>query len=527
VRALARGWLPIGDQGILLVRARDVGTAHHPLVGSWTSASLVVGQQINNPGPLYFDALAPVVRLLGPWVGLAVGVMLVNMAASSLAVVAARRLAGAGSMVAVGLVAVGLQYAMGSELLFDVWQPNALVLPCLAFLVVATVLATGDLTMAPWVLGVGSLLVQTHMSHAVLVAAVGTAAFGAWAWRWWRTARRAADTGAAAEPVRWRRPSVWSAVVLVLAWCQPVVEQLTGEGDGNLSRIVGASGGGDSITIGWSRALRLIAEIIAGGPWFTRTGYDSAVPPAAPDGPIPGIASLFTAVVVLGVIIASLLVGGVWAARHGRQSVARMNGMAAVALVAAYVALATAPVNFIATAVHQMRWVWPVAAFVAAAWLTTPTSVVRDHELLRRRVLAAGAIAAVVVAAVALPTHVSQAPGPLDDVDVMGRGRELVAQLGSLEGRGTVLYDPTVLVFAEPYSGLVFAEMQDRGIPFVFDDEVFIRQFGEGRRNDGTPDLRMWEVVGSGAATVPQGAERVAYVAAGAGSVALFVEPLP
>jgi len=65
----------------------------------------------------------------------------VNMAASSLAVVAARRIAGVETMVAVAVVAVALQFAMGSELLYDVWQPNALVLPFLAFLVVVTVLA--------------------------------------------------------------------------------------------------------------------------------------------------------------------------------------------------------------------------------------------------------------------------------------------------------------------------------------------------------------------------------------------------
>src|SRR4029450_9248376 len=61
-RALARGWRTLGDQGILLVRARDVGTSHHPLLGTWTSASIVVGQQLNNPGPLYFDAIDPAGR---------------------------------------------------------------------------------------------------------------------------------------------------------------------------------------------------------------------------------------------------------------------------------------------------------------------------------------------------------------------------------------------------------------------------------------------------------------------------------
>lgn len=295
--------------------------------------------------------------------------------------------------------------------------------------------------------------------------------------------------------------------MLVLAWCQPVLEQLMGEGEGNLSRIVDASGGGDVITIGWSRALRLLAEIIVGGRWFTRTGFDQAVPRVEADSPLPGVASLFTAVVVLGAICAALLVGGVWAARRGRHGVATMNAMAGVALVAAYVALATAPVNVIGLAVHQMRWVWPVAAFVTAAWLTTLVSLLR-HEALQRRVLAGGAVAVAVVAALTLPRHVSHAPGPVDDIDATGRGRELVAQLDSLEGRGTILYDPTVLPFAEPFSGLVFAAMQDRGIPFVFDDEVYIRQFGESSRNDRTPEFRMWEVVGAGAAVVPPGAER-------------------
>ncbi|MGH9261286.1 MAG: hypothetical protein ACRD08_15575, partial [Acidimicrobiales bacterium] len=162
-RALARGWQPLGDNGLLLVRARDVGTWHHPFLGTWTSASLVLDEHVNNPGPLYFDAIAPAIKLLGPWVGVAVGVMLVNMVASSLAVVMARRISGAESMVAVAVVTVGLQFAMGSELLFDVWQPNALVLPFFAFLVMVTALAGGDLAMVPWVVGVGSFVVQTHV----------------------------------------------------------------------------------------------------------------------------------------------------------------------------------------------------------------------------------------------------------------------------------------------------------------------------------------------------------------------------
>src|SRR5918997_2617258 len=54
VRALVAGWQPLGDNGILLVRARDVGTSHNPLLGSWTSASLVLDTHVNNPGPPTF-----------------------------------------------------------------------------------------------------------------------------------------------------------------------------------------------------------------------------------------------------------------------------------------------------------------------------------------------------------------------------------------------------------------------------------------------------------------------------------------
>ncbi len=516
VRALSRGWQPLGDNGILLVRARDVGTAHNPLLGSWTSASLVLDQNVNNPGPLYFDALAPAVRLLGPWVGLAVGVMLLNMAASSLSVVAARRLYGAPSMVAVAIVVVGLQFAMGSALLFDVWQPNALVLPFLAFLVVVTVLAAGDLAMAPWVVGLGSLLVQTHMSHAASVASMSIAGAGLCA----LAVRQGRGQGG------WRRPLAWSGVVAVLAWCQPVVEELTGRGEGNLSRIVDAATAGGAPTIGWSRAARLTAEIGTMGPWFTRGSYSSAVPPTAPEAPIHGIVGFGPAAAILVAITVALVVGGVRATRGGRTRLATMLAMAGIALATGYVALATSPVNHIAVAIHQMRWLWPVAAFVTAAGLTVLLAAAPTWSPMRGRLLIGGAVAAVVVAVANLPTHTSMAPGPANNADYLEAGQELVGQLGALEGRGTVFYDPTLLQFAEPYSGLTFAEMQDRGVPFVFGDEGFIRQFGEGRRDEGTADLRLWQVEGPDALVVPPGAERVGLADGPSGPVALFVEPI-
>jgi hypothetical protein len=52
VRSIANGYTPIGDDGLLLLRSRDVFTDFNPLLGTWSSSSVAFGVQINNPGPL-------------------------------------------------------------------------------------------------------------------------------------------------------------------------------------------------------------------------------------------------------------------------------------------------------------------------------------------------------------------------------------------------------------------------------------------------------------------------------------------
>jgi hypothetical protein len=524
VRGLARGWLPLGDNGFLLVRARNVGTSSHPLLGPWTSASAVVGEQINNPGPLYYDLLAPWVRLLGPWVGLAVGVMLVNMAASSLAVVVARRLGGQVATLAVAAAVAGLQFAMGSELLFDVWQPNALVLPFLAFLVVAVAASAGDQMMLPWLVGLGSLVVQTHLSHAVIVAVTSVVAILA-------CARCAAHRR---EPVAWRRPIIWSVGVGLVAWCQPVIEQFTGPGEGNLTRLVRAMSNSDAATMGVRRGMRIVAELLVGSPWFTRGAYSDAFAQAEGDpldaaiGPVPGAAVIVTVVAALGV-------AALWHARRNRPGLAALTAVAGIAVVGAVMAIATSPIAVIGVSSHQMRWAWVVAALAWAALMSVPLTLALPAEgaprtgfrLLRSRVVlgaTAGSLALVAVAN--LPTHHGGAPGP--DLDYAARPalRELVEEVGVLAGRGVILFDPTGLRYADPYAYPILASLEERGIPFVFDDEVLIRQFGEGRRNDGSGDMRLWQVEGNEALEVPAGAERVALARGPAGPIAVFVEPV-
>ena len=62
-RAVNRGWYPLGDNALYALRARDVLTSNHPLIGTWTSASLASGIDLNHPGPLLFDLLAAPARI--------------------------------------------------------------------------------------------------------------------------------------------------------------------------------------------------------------------------------------------------------------------------------------------------------------------------------------------------------------------------------------------------------------------------------------------------------------------------------
>jgi hypothetical protein len=515
-RALARGWQPLGDNGLMLVRARDVGTEHHPLLGLWSSASLVFDRDLNHPGPLYFDLLALPVRALGPWVGVAVGALLVNVAAATLAVAAARRVGGVRAMLAVAAAVVGLQWAMGSELLFDVWQPNALVLPMLALLVVGVALAGGDVAMAPWFVGVGSLLVQTHVSYVPLVAllAAGAAVPAVLSIR--RSTAR----------VAWRGPLALAVLVGLLAWAQPVIEQVGGDGEGNLSRLVRAAAADGQGSIGIERAVRIVAEVLA-GPWFTRGSYEGAVPITAPDAPIPGLLSGSAALVVLAVV-GLTLAGLALAGRHGGcRPLSTMAGYTAWALGAGLLTLATSPVNITGLAVHGMRWLWPIAALATATVLYGVLVLVRSGPGWAR--VGAPALVlclALAVAASNLATYRSQSWGPVLTAHELPAAQELAAGLDAVEGRGTVLVDVAGVRYGEPYTGLLLAEMQDRGIPFVLDNEGMIRQVGEGRRDDGHADLRLWHAEGEAAHRRPPGAELLASSDEGPVAVALFVEPI-
>ncbi|HXH55682.1 hypothetical protein [Iamia sp.] len=511
VRAAGRGWEPVGDNAYFLIRARDVFTEHHPLLGTWTSASQNTDTNFNNPGPLLFDLLA-IPAKLGGGIGLAIGVALLNVSALvGVAVVARRRGGPLVGMAAVAVTAL-LCSSMGSQLLFDPWQPHSLLLPFLFTMTTVWAMASGDHRVVPWAVGVASLIVQTHLSYVVLLAALGgwgVVGLGC-------SLRRARSLDPDAWPALRRsvtRVALISVAVLAVCWIQPLIENVTAEGQGNIVRLATNATSAEE-SVGVALGTRVVADTLTVPPFWLRPSFEESLRAgdASPDGgQISSVDPSFPVAALLLGVLGVALVAAAWDARRRADRVTSAAlSTAAVALAAGLVTAWQLPFGVFGVAAHQFRWMWPVGAFIALALLAY---VLRRESVDRRRgpVVAPVMAAVIVVVAVStLPTYNVGSGPSLDEpaIEVMHQARP---QMAALEGEGTLLIDFDGIRFAEPYTGPVMAELQRRGIPFVVEDTGMVRQLGESRRLDGDAQRLLFRD-GDAARVTPPGARRVVFV---------------
>jgi hypothetical protein len=498
-RVVAEGWIPIGDNAYFTIRARDVFTSHHPLLGTWTSASQSLGVDVNNPGPLLFDLHAMPAKIDGD-IGLAIGVGIVNVLCVIGIAVFAGRVGGAPAAVLAMVPAAGLAWTMGSELLFDPWQPHSLLFPFLFTLVVAWAACAGDLAALPWVVGLGSLLFQSHLTYAYLVPAL------------WLTVAVAVVLAVVRAPERSRHRWRWLAItgaVLLLCWLQPLIEQFTSDGKGNLSRLADAAGEGEGM--GFTFGGRLVAAIVALPSWWSRSNFADAfqyddvrtIPGTRPAlSGIPTESAAQSGLVAVAVVLA---VCGLLAWYWRDRAVGAACAVSAGGFLGALVTATSTPMGNLGLAPHQLRWLWPLSLFMTFALLLTLT-----RALPRPVGLAIGAIAVGVLGVVAIPRSPAVS-GPSLDANAIPIVRELTPQLAALEGEGPFLFDVDNLRFAEPYSVAIQAELQRRGIEFRSTDEGIVRQLGESRRADGTERTRLVVVEGAPARRALDGGRRVAF----------------
>lgn len=485
VRAIRQDWFPIGDSALLYLRTADVGTQHHPLLGSWSSASLSLGRNINNPGPLYDDLMAPFARLFPTGVGNVIGVSVLNLGFVVLTALAARRIGGIRYEAWTLVTAGALAWTVGSEVLFDMFQAHALLFPFLAVLVLLTGAMTGHRWTWPWLVGVWSVILQTHISYAYIAVVVMAAALAVAL-----PSIPSPRTAWFGEQLR-SRAVLWSAVVLVVAWIQPVIEQFTSEGEGNLSRLLKSAGGTD-VAVGFGNAFRMVSAVFALPPWWTRWGFADTIQPAGtvdtPDGPqvdIPwlpdrGIAVLgFVALLVLLV----LAVRRAW--RSGARLLLAVNVLALGGLLGSVVALGRLTIGPVGLAAHHTRWLFVLALWAHAALAATALGwLLERRPELARPVAYAVPVVAVVLAVANVPKY-TQEHGPLADTRTMPALRRVFDRLDPLADDDPIRYRTDNLRVYEPYSSAIMAQLVDRGVEFRVDQEVMVRQLGPSRRADG------------------------------------------
>jgi hypothetical protein len=483
-RAIQDGWIPTGDNAIFTIRGRDLFTHHLPLLGTYSSASLTTGTHLNHPGPLYFDLLAVPARLVDGGAGIAVGVALVNsLCIVGIAVFAYRRGGALVGTVAMAATAA-LCWTMGSELLFEPWNPHSVLLPFLFLLVLTWSLTCGDLLALPFAAAAGSLVVQTHLSYVLLVPLLG--AWGVFGLVLGLRIKRRHEPGA--WPARKRqtlRLVTIAGVVLVVCWLQPLIEQLTSDSSGNLTRLADSIRDSKGETIGFSFGMKVVATVVSLPPWWFRASMSEAFIPGW-DAPSAGLAALSL------VLLAAVLVWCAWDGRRRHDQVTLWAiGTAVFALLAALVTAGQGPITVFGTVTaHTFRWLWPLGAFVFfAVAVTLARRFGRDARggLGSRSLVGGFACVTAIVAALAIP-YADEGLGPNSQkfAYAVPGIKDLERNMRPLEDEGPLLIDDLFLgPFADPYGWAVAAELQRRGIPFVVRAPGNVRQFGPARRFNG------------------------------------------
>jgi hypothetical protein len=491
-RVLADGWLPVGDNAFFSIRARDVLTEHHPLLGAWSSGSISVGINVNNLGPLQLDLLALPVKV--DWVaGTAIGVAATNVAAIVIACVMAARVAGAVGALVVASGAAGLCLTLG-ELVVEPRQHHALVLPAFCFLVLVWALWSDELRALPWTVLVASLLLQTHFTYATLVPVLLVVALVG--------VVLALRRGTARDPVR---PLVVASAVAVVCWVQPLLDQVAGRG--NMSSVLRAAQV-DQETAGLALGLRSLATVVTTPPFWFPTSFEDFDPEVQQVG--TGWA-VFGLLAVLALFIGLGLLCHRSGDRVGRAAMVVAGAALTAGLFAGSSQTSSGPFGFVS---GNFRWLWALAAF---AWVAVAVVGLRSLQRWRPTdpaIARAPAIAlvAVVLLAVFLPS--STADEVLIDADYMPVARELMEEIAVAEVPEPVAVARTDIFLGEPYTYVLMAALQDRGVDWRVVEEVDVLRYGEGRAADDDTIGVVRLTNGDDAWRPPAHEERLAYATA-------------
>lgn len=256
VRALVDGRLPLGDRGIIAVRAYDVFTTRTPLLGQWSASSGVTHHNTYSPGPMLYWLLAVPVRIGPPAVTLTLGAL--SIACVVGIVLLARRRGGVWLAAAVAVAVALMSLSLGAQTFTDSLNPSVALLPFALLVFLSWSIACGDHRLLPLAVVVASFAVQCHLTYLPPSAALLTIGVGGLI-----LTRRSA--GRSSQPRLWP----WfagTAALLSAFWVAPLIEQLTNY-PGNL-RLIGRAAIKPKSTMGFGTGWSAVAHTLGLPPWW-------------------------------------------------------------------------------------------------------------------------------------------------------------------------------------------------------------------------------------------------------------------
>lgn len=370
VTMLSRGWWPEGDDAVTALRIRDVFTAHPPLLGMRATSGVANPDlATHHPGPLAFYVLAVPSMLLGfEPAGLLLGTVLVASASALGVILVAKRRGGWPLAVLMVLAVAVVQWAAGAQSLLRPVNPYPPLLPILLLLLLAWSLLERDYVLLPLFVLVASFVAQGHLAYLPFVTLLSLYLAAVGYVRWFRKRRRPWPLPG------WRRHTAvpqrrygWIAVaVLTLCWLPSMIEIIRFEDDNARLLLRYALSGEDVERQGYVTASRiLVAELapFAGG-------LSSAV-----TDPFTYPRDL-SALIVGGLVAATVVVGGLLGARRSTLDAcsdicSRGLTVAAVALFACWISVASVPQDVVAVPRYWLAHLWPVIAFTWVVLLWT------------------------------------------------------------------------------------------------------------------------------------------------------------
>jgi hypothetical protein len=470
-RAIAIGWVPTFDAGYFTVRSRDVLTAHHPLVGAWSSASVTLGATVRNLGPLQLDLLAPFTKA-DPYWGTAVGVGVVAAASVTAVWWSARRLLGPIGAGAAMLATLALEVTIGTQALIDPRQQIYLLLPYWALLWLTWATAAGYGPAIPALVFAASLIIQTHFTflfQTALLVVAGVSLYLAGARRRWREV----------AATRWLS---LGAVVGLLCWAQPFWDQLFG--DRNLGAVLAERGASEGV--GWKGGAELIAGTVLRPPrfWLPGTLGDFRLP--------TDLVSLRSAGLALAAWLVLVAGAAAVAWRRRRPDLAMLGAIGVVALVAALVAGARIPPSEFGLIPQNYFWMWPTGVFLSVA---VAAGVVAAVPEIRRGLASPAGTLGLGIAGIVVTVFASR---PVDHFIVVASNEtagervarpvveELAAGLREEQVAGPLVVDYGRASFGTYTRYTFLAELQRAGIEFTFPPgDENLNRFGRERCEEG------------------------------------------